>query len=391
MPELAPSLDATPDTAPPPIDNESSIMADIDSLFAPAEEKSPEVKPGDTAKPAEKAKPEDVKPPGEKPPEVKPKPASEKPAAEKPPEATSGSAKDLRKMIENLQRENAELKLTRTPPAAKPDPNAPDPKILGEQLTSAQKELQRLQDEIRYVNYEQSPEYNEKYKVPSEKAFNAAYADISELKVEENGETRAATNNDFLRLLKLPLGDATTAARQMFGDAAPEMMAHRRKIIDLNNARAEAVKEYRDKGAQRESAAKQEQSAREQHFHSEYKRITDETAKKYPQFFGPEEGDEKGNELLKSGFDFIDRINSDKTLTPEQQLAMRSQVKLRAAAYTRELHRSLQLRNRVADLEKELEAFKKSEPGIKGGGGSTAPKTETTWQDEIDALARKSG
>jgi len=122
------------------------------------------------------------------------------------------------------------------------------------------------------------------------------------------------------------------------------------------------------------------------HLNKLWTTLNEGAATKYPQYFKPVEGDEKGNELLQKGFELVDKIFLDGgDLQPEEAIKLHSQVRNRAAAFGRLAFQNRTLTEKVAALEKELAQFKDSTP--KNGDGRTGKRGEIPEYGEM-ALER---
>jgi hypothetical protein len=314
-------------------------------------------------------------------------------ADEKPPEGDQKGKKpspveSLRNAYEKTKARMAELEAEVKRYKESP-PEDPEKKTLAERLETIDKRRAELEDELRFANYERHPEYREKYQTPIENALKSAYADVVEFEVATaEGETRKATPDDFNLLVNMPAKQALTVAKEMFGDAASEVLAHRRRIIELENTRKSAIEEYRKKGSEREAAAAETRKKNQERIAKAWETHTKEAVEKYPDWFKPEEGDEDGNRLLEGGFKLADlAFTGMHTLSPDEMVKVHAAVRNKAAGFDRMVLRVKRLNDRVKELETELGEFKESEPA-KGEGSREKTKAAGTWEDEIDAMAR---
>jgi hypothetical protein len=244
---------------------------------------------------------------------------------------------------------------------------------------------------LKFSSYERSDEYKERYEKPLEVAIRSAWKEVGELDVmTSDGDTRKGTPDDFNALINMPTGAATTAAKEIFGEAASEVLALRRQIRGLNEARATAVEDYRTKGAERDKDRTAQSFRQRERMSKLWASANDEAAKKYPDLFAPEEGDENGNKLLKRGYEIADLAFSGfGKLPPEEMVKLHSAVRNKAAGFDRAVYRARKLSDRVKELESELAEYKKSEP-TPGEGARTTPTRTKTFEEEIDDLATQS-
>jgi hypothetical protein len=277
------------------------------------------------------------------------------------------------------------------------------PKEVQERISKAEARAKELEDEIRFVSYEKSPEFKAKYQEPYEKAWARAVSEVKELTVNgPDGQPRAVGAEDILDLVNLPLGKARELANSLYGDFADDLMSHRKEIKTLFEQRTAALEEGKKNGAARE------QQLREQH-EKTYGEISSQVKEhwtkaneaamadeKNGQFFKPVEGDEHWNQRLAKGFELVDRAfaenPTDPKLTTEQRAAVvrrHAAVRNRAAAFGPLKYKVGQLEATVAELRKELEQFKGSEPTVGDRKTTTGNGTPTSERDHVFSNLRK--
>lgn len=395
-----PSTGAKPPAAAPPPINEA--FAEIDKIIADSQQKRPQ-KPA--AKPAEKPadKPADkpaaaqTEKPGEKPAE---KPAELDPA--KDPDVQRLKTPELAKAYVNNKRElhgtkeklaAAETRLKELEAKASELSNL---SAIQEKLTATERRAQDLEQQIKFVDYEKSPEYKEKYYAPFLDAYQAGRAKVASLKTREvkdpNTEEviqprRQATEEDFDNIMRIQDdGEAAEAADRLFGPLSNLVIYHREKVMELNRARVKAIEDYKAKGGEREKQTAAQISALQEKVKNTFQASVQAGVEKYPQWFKAEEGDEDGKVALEKGMLNADTIFSNSKLDPEVAAQRHAAFRNMAGAFpyvALKLHRA---EAKIAELEKELGEFKKSELG--GGGVERGEKSgELSVDDEIDALA----
>jgi len=310
-------------------------------------------------------------------------------------EAKPVKAAELRAAYENLKREHAKLKeeASKAKPAEDPD----KPKLVAE-LEQTRKRAAELEAEIRYTNYERSQEYQEKYEKPFVESYQNGRRKAMALKVTTpEGTTRDGASADFDAIMAVADDSkAGQLASEMFGSLAPLILYHREKVIEANRSRQNAIEEFRKTGSEREkqraadlTALRTKQQQAQQKLNEEFARLNEESKTKFPEFFQAEEGDDKGKELLEKGFDRSKRaFSGDRTIPPEELVALHSAIHNKAAAFDYLVHKNRAFKAKIASLEKELSEFKNSEPGADGGKGPK-PKKGLSAFEEIDALARE--
>lgn len=274
------------------------------------------------------------------------------------------------------------------------------------QIEELQKRNAQLEEDMRFVNYESTEEFKEKYHAPYQKAFDRAVAEMSELVIEdpETKTQRNVSGHDIVALANMPLAEARKFADAVYGDFADDMMAHRKEIRNLYAARQEALNEAKTKGAEREKqkremAAKQTQEIQE-HIKTTWSKVNDEAVKNptYGKFFSPVEGDQDGNQRLAKGYELVDRAFSenpnDPRLTPEQRdsiIKRHSAVRNRAAAAGRLISWLNQRDKQIAELKAELAKYQGTTPrtgGAPAAGTTGDPATTGKASDRIFAALR---
>lgn len=298
--------------------------------------------------------------------------------------------------VSELEKELADTKTTGLGEAAR--------KQYLDQIEAVQKENQRLEDEIRFVNYAQSKEFKEKHQAPYEAAWKRATAELAEIPVTDaaTGATRSANPDDLLALVNMPLGQALEAAKQTFGDYAEYVMGHRQKIRELFDAQSQALDEAKKTGAER---AKQKTEMNQKRFadlqgeiRNTWDKANEYAAKHevYGKFFGPVEGDTEGNAALDKGLKLVDQAFGENpmnpNLTPEQRAQVvkrHAAVRYRAAAFPR-LHKAYtKLQAEVEALQKDLAKYQASTPPIGGGQPQSAGGNGGSARDQVLAELRK--
>lgn len=271
-----------------------------------------------------------------------------------------------------------------------------------DQIETLTKRAQELEDEIRFTNYSKHPEFIQKFDQPYEAAWKRATMELSEITVVDpkTQQPRAATADDLIALCNLPLGKARELAESTFGNFADDVMAHRKEIRSLFDARSAALEEAKTKGAEREKQQREIAAKNQQQAAQMVKSIWDTANEailkdeKYGKFFAPVEGDAEGNQRLAKGFELVDKAFTenpmDPNLTPEQRAtAVKRHVALRnrAAAFGRLVAMVNNLTKQNEDLAKELGQYKQSEPPASGSTPSSGT-TVTSARDAVFAALR---
>lgn len=373
------------------VDDAIPNSAELDSIyqeFDAADGKAP------AAKTEEKAKvPEEKAGPAEK----------EKPAEQKPDDAKDDQppvkAKELRgaydalkqrvktelePQLEQLKRENTELK------ARKPE----TPKEVLTELETAKKRIADLERDLEFVDFQKSPKFVADYQKPYEDAWKKAAKVLAEFEVTgEDGNARPAKVEDLAALCQMNPRLARQAAKQMFGDDAEEVLAHRRSILETSERRDAAIADARTKSEERNRQKLVEQQTSQSKVAEQWKAANDELVKKFPKWFAPVEGDEPRNKALAEGYALADRgFSANGDIPMEERIRIHAIMRNRTAAFIPMAMLAKQRGERIAQLEKELAEYEKSgTPPARAGAkkeGKSKGFLEETF-DELDSIERR--
>ena len=268
-------------------------------------------------------------------------------------------------------------------------------KSLKSEMDSIRKNAEELDTEVRYLNYTRSGEYKQKYETPLREAWQTALGDIDGIRVTDaDGTERDASHHDIMAILNVPVAKAAIIAQEMFGAAAPEIMTHRRRLLELTQSRDKSIAEWKEKGAQREVERSKQVEGRQSRSRELFESQFSDYEKSHPQLFGREDGDDDGNKLLDESDRLIrialkgEGVDADMGYEDKVDLITKAQaqVALRARAYGRERLRVIRLQQKVAELEKKVGKVRSSEPGQGEGTSTAARTTPKSAEDAIDEL-----
>ncbi len=252
-----------------------------------------------------------------------------------------------------------------------------DPAKIQDRMTTAEKRAQELEEHIRFVDYAKSKEFQEKWQAPYEAAWKRATSELRELSITDpNGQVRQVTPQDLLDLVNLPLGKAREIAESLYGNFANDVLGHRKEIRNLFDQQQEALDSARKNGVESQKKQMEQFQALTAQIETQMNSAWDQTNSKlmedpeYGKFFKPMDGDEEGNNRLKKGYELADKAFSENPRDPRLSPAQRQEivkrhaaVRNRAAAAGRLVHWVKQRDARIAELTKELDQYKTSEPG----------------------------
>lgn len=268
----------------------------------------------------------------------------------------------------------------------------PEVKTIRAKAEAAQKRLDELENEIKFVNYEKSQEYQDQYHKPYVETYQNSQHVVTQLRVTDQttGEVRMATPDDFRAIMAIPNEeDAINAATELFGSDAKVgvVMQHRNAVRDAWLKSEKAKEEYRTKGSEREKQVQEERSKQSQAQMQEWEKQKQEFTGKYPEYFKPEDGDEQGNTLLKKGTEMADASFTGGKPNPKRDAIVRSM----AAAFPRLHYKFKAQQKAIEELQTKLAEYESSEPGPGTPPDEGGQVKEPTMNDLIDAAAGPGG
>jgi hypothetical protein len=348
--------------------NES--FSDLDTMLGgdpkqdtPTEDKAPPKAPDKTQPPKQ-----DIKDKPQETPKDDKQPVDDK--AEKP-----LPAPELRKAYQELKAKHKAIEAERDQYKKQIELYKPDTEErtrLSERLTNEEKRRTALEEELRMSAYERSAEFKERYFQPFVDAYEFGRGVAARFKaLNPDGTVRQGTAEDFDRIVQIVDDeDAARVAEEMFGSTkAGVIMQHRSQVQALSNTQQRALEQAKTMIAERDKVRAEQQINHRKQLGDKWEKLNKTASEKYPDWFAPKEGDDKGNELLQKGYELADMAFSGNPAIPEDKLVeIHSAIRNRAAAFGRLTYQNKALSSRVSELEKELAAFKDSEP--KAGEGS---------------------
>ncbi len=270
-----------------------------------------------------------------------------------------------------------------------------------------QKKHEERENEMRFVNYERSQEYKDKWETPFVDAYTAGRNKLSSIKVIERKNdveevvqaARMGTASDFDSLMAVSDDDqAAQMAQDLFGSKAPMVLYHRERVQELNSARLKAIDDYKKQGSEREKTI-QEQTKKQQQEASEVYQQTVKAARenpKYKDYFAPAEGDTYGNNLLEQGdaladlahgvlnkqdFGKLPKAVQDKIeagkFDNREMVKLHAAIRNKAAGFDRLAYKYRAAMKQIEELQKSLSDYEESAPPSgKGGGRAAVPADE---------------
>lgn len=257
----------------------------------------------------------------------------------------------------------------------------------------AEEQRKALDDEMRYVNYERSSEFQEKYHKPYVTTWERAIGQVKDLKIANtDGTSRNATPEDLARIVQIPGNEeALIAAEELFTSPtkAAFVIGLRNQLREAHHIMEAAKADFRAKGEERQKAWESEQKTQQEaatkqqeHYRAIWQQGNEAALEQHKDWFVAAEGDEEGKELLAKGFELADLAwNGSDKLEPEKLVALRSAERNKAAGFRYMVHLKAKADARIAELEKQLKDYQDSEPGT----GEVANGEKKSEGYDIDA------
>lgn len=271
--------------------------------------------------------------------------------------------------------------------------------------------FEKAQAALRLKDYSQTEDYQKNFYKPYEEAWATGQTKIQSLKVMERTDpntdqviqpARQATDKDFDRLMGIENdGEAAEYAEKLFGSVQANVaLKYRDRVLEKAEAKTQALDRMTKEGAA-SMAALQEASAKNMaEAKKEYQREISE-AEKSRSYLNPVEGDDDGNTLLSEADEFVNSIfggvfkdeagNVVQHPTPKQKAIRHAKVRNMAKAFPRTWSQLKSARATIVSLNKKLEQYEASQPGLGGAGNGHQPPpadTMTGAKARLAALAR---
>jgi hypothetical protein len=262
-------------------------------------------------------------------------------------------------------------------------------------LKAYEEQLADYETRMKFTDYSQSAEYKQQYQAPLETAVKTANDELASFTVTQaDGDERQATFADMRPLLTLQPGAAWKHAKEVFGDAAPAIMAYRNKIVELNAKAQGALEEFRSKGAEMLKAEEQQMTQAETQAAeariSAYKTHLGSRAQATPAIYGPDSDDPESQKLFEAGRKLTDiGFIGDDSVDDGDLVKIQAEIGARATAFGPMLLRYRKLEAKLAAAEQKLKSYEKSEPSGKGSKDAGAPEVDDSrpsWMVDLDRL-----
>jgi hypothetical protein len=256
-------------------------------------------------------------------------------------------------------------------------------------LSEREKQLQAKEERIRILDYQSSDEFHSKYVEPLATARAEADEFVGQLVVAnaEGGE-RPATDKDFDAVLVQPNPQAAARlAKQLFGeDVYQSVMAHRMKLLSLERARTEAVKNAHIASAKWVEQTQVQQTQARQQFKSALTTKVEQMLASEPEVFKHADDDGEAKAALAEGQQFADALlEPPQTWTPEDFVDNVAKGRSRIIAYPKLRLTIARQAAELTNLKKQLEGYMKSEPTVETRNGGQQAAAFASGKEAAEA------
>jgi len=272
-------------------------------------------------------------------------------------------------------------------------------------LTALEKRNAELEQHMGLVDYEKTSEYQSKYVQPFNDQWNRTQAIFNQLEVteripdgvDEMGEpkfkeqTRAATPEDLLELARLPLGKMAKRTKELFGESSSLVLNQIVEIGKLWEVKEQAKKEAATKATEWQAQRGMEFQNRQKTLATTWTETNKELESKFPKAFKVEEANAEDKAAHTKGFamadllflgnqaltpdqveslpiGFKDTVKAGKPLSEVQKVQLHALARLKMANHDRLIEGKRKDKARIAELEKALADYEKSEPSAERAG-----------------------
>ncbi len=253
-------------------------------------------------------------------------------------------------------------------------------KAESERLTKAEARAKELEDHLRFVDYQNHPEFKEKFQKPYDDQFNRLMKRLSGVGVSTpEGTKRAVDVKDILELGSLPADAVIEQAEAKFGKLGTWVAERVEDLKQLSEQRMEALDRAKKEGGEKAQREAQDFQIKQKQLTEELGSTWSKASKeieehsKYGTYFKQREGDEEFNTRLQKGTELVDKALSetptDPSLTPQQREAIvkrHAAMRQRARAFGPMQLTIERLESKLAAASEKLKQYEASEPSISG-------------------------
>ncbi len=283
-------------------------------------------------------------------------------------------------------------------------PNEAARKAEIEKVTKLETQNRELLEHIRFLDYQNHPEFKEKYEKPYADKFSEVWNELSGAPIMDGESERKVEPADLLKLGNLPAHMLVKEAKARFGEDLGPWVAERvRELRNLNKAKFDALEKAKKDGAEFQQKAQEsasiEEKQRNDFLAATYEKSLQDldTHSVYGDYFKPKEGDDEWNSKIEKGNAFVkkawEQSPLEKGISAEEQAArVKRQAKLQrfAASFSVQQLQIARLKAQVAERDAKLKQYESSTPDTDGGSveANGTPKAGATLDDMFDKYAK---
>lgn len=282
-----------------------------------------------------------------------------------------------------------------------------------------------LEGKMALKSYEETSDYQTKYVQPFNEQWSRTQAIFDQLEVTERipdgmddmGEpkfreqARAATPEDLLELARLPLGKMAKRTKDLFGESSSLVLNQIVEIGKLWEVKERAKKEAATKAGEWQAQRNLESQNQQKTNDTTWRETNKELEAKFPKAFHVEQTDVEDKAAHTKGFalgdllflgnhaltpeqvealpgGFKETVKAGQPLSDVQKVQLNALGRLKMANHDRLVTRLKARDARIAELEKSLADYEKSEP-LADMAGDGARVEGKDFFDQVDAELSK--
>lgn len=260
-----------------------------------------------------------------------------------------------------------------------------------EAYSRAEQRAKQLEAELYARDYRESPEFKDAYEGKWQRAYANAVDETTAIQVTDaEGNVRMATQADFNRVLQAPKGQQWIIAKELFGDAAQAVLAHRTNLKQIESDAGEVLMKQRATFEQQKKESALNSQKMGERFTQAHAGVDSSLEQKYPEYFAQDPTDTEANEAQKLGLSLVDdSLKAAENLSVEDRAARSALIRRWAGSFPRMVHVNRKLKAELESAQKTIAKLKGSDPGE---GGETTPSGKSGKSDDgggVDALIKE--
>lgn len=245
----------------------------------------------------------------------------------------------------------------------------------GNTLKKHQDESAALRKQLAEADYSRSDEFKTRFKDPYTNLLKTAAASVAHYPVatNEEGGTRAGTQQDFERIMRADPTERGAIAQKLFGVNAGAVMSDIREIERMQIAAQQAISDASTRSEERAKTERAQMEASQKEYDAAFSQARADLEAKFPRFFAKSE-DPEVQKAMDAGNQWMESIVGEAPkMTPGDRAAANAVFQYRAGAgFARQVAENAAKDKKIATLEAEVKKLRGSDPGRttdKPGGG----------------------